>query len=83
MQKRMTADEFFNQIDKGTGKISREEFIRGLTQQRELFFNQQQAARMFEALDRDNCGDMSRNEFKMHIEGIKHTKQEREANISK
>ena len=72
----MTSDEFYSQLVRSDGaKLTREEFIRGLTLHRELSFNNQQAGRIYEALDADGSGDISRNEFKIYIEGIKQTKE--------
>jgi hypothetical protein len=62
--------------------VTKTEFVYGISMLKQITISAKEAGLMFEALDMDASGELTRNEFNMYIEGTQMTLEERRKNLS-
>jgi Ca2+-binding EF-hand superfamily protein len=77
-----TSDEQFDLWDRNRNQsIDRQEFIDGVTSVREFGISAPTAGKIFDSIDHENSGLMSKNAFNLYIQGIQLTKEKRAQNL--
>ena len=74
-----TSEEIWDKWDHNKdGRIDRYEFVQGFsTMKNELQITEQAAGKLFDALDVDHNGTLTKNEFCTHIDGVQQTREQR------
>jgi Ca2+-binding EF-hand superfamily protein len=81
---KLAVNDIFGRFDRdGDLKVSREEFISGITQLKDIAINQVTAKKMFDAIDLNHSDELSFHEFGMHIEGVQQSFEQRKQKIPK